>query len=481
MVTSPSDGSTESSSTISVVWTTEFANTPIVVFIDGEEIQEWMSDTQWGFNIAVSWLSAWEHALDINALDLEDTVVASSDTVSFTIVGWVTELFARLEVEPSRELSINDQATISVTTVEEADSVMLTAGSLETVPMNAVEWEPWKFEKVMTFEIPGNYPLSVMVTAWAEEEDFEDLDTITVRDEARRITSLDNVDTPEKNRSDLTWTYEWTIEYFKVRYWTNRNNLRLSLTTSNPEWTLILADPTVAYYAQVFPVDENAIIIGEPSKIIEIGPLKEPDPVCGNRIIEAWETCDDGNILNNDGCSWTCQIELPVCGNGRVEQWEACDDGNGLPWDGCTAQCTIEPVQPSPVTPQPEQPAAWNTCYTSGIRLASKQINGRYYIDRSAVPLAREYIVYRAERQVSDVNQMSIVWRTVDTQFEYPFDPNSEVDKFARYAVEAVCAETWEQKQVGDVTQVKVGPENTIFFLGVLLFMGLAGWRVVRS
>lgn len=30
---------------------------------------------------------------------------------------------------------------------------------------------------------------------------------------------------------------------------------------------------------------------------------------CGNSILDQGETCDDGNILNNDGCSSTCQIE----------------------------------------------------------------------------------------------------------------------------------------------------------------------------
>lgn len=48
----------------------------------------------------------------------------------------------------------------------------------------------------------------------------------------------------------------------------------------------MLADPTQTYYAQVFPVDENGIVNGEPSDIIQIGPLTERDPVCGDSIIE---------------------------------------------------------------------------------------------------------------------------------------------------------------------------------------------------
>lgn len=63
------------------------------------------------------------------------------------------------------------------------------------------------------------------------------------------------------------------------------------------------------------------------------------DAVCGNGVIEAGETCDDGGVVSNDGCSATCQIELAVCGNGVVEAGEECDDGNVLDGDSCSSVC----------------------------------------------------------------------------------------------------------------------------------------------
>ena len=69
-------------------------------------------------------------------------------------------------------------------------------------------------------------------------------------------------------------------------------------------------------------------------------------PVCGNGIVEEGEQCDDGNTVNGDGCSSTCQTEVPppppVCGNGVVEAGEQCDDGNTLNGDGCSATCQLE-------------------------------------------------------------------------------------------------------------------------------------------
>jgi M6 family metalloprotease-like protein len=38
---------------------------------------------------------------------------------------------------------------------------------------------------------------------------------------------------------------------------------------------------------------------------------EQPESVCGNNIIETGESCDDGNIQNDDGCSSVCTIEIP--------------------------------------------------------------------------------------------------------------------------------------------------------------------------
>jgi cysteine-rich repeat protein len=85
------------------------------------------------------------------------------------------------------------------------------------------------------------------------------------------------------------------------------------------------------------------------------GPCHEIE--CGDRFKDGEETCDDGNTENGDGCSSECIIEngyiCPdagsaclkeelVCGNGHKEAREACDDGNLTDGDGCSKTCTIE-------------------------------------------------------------------------------------------------------------------------------------------
>jgi cysteine-rich repeat protein len=67
----------------------------------------------------------------------------------------------------------------------------------------------------------------------------------------------------------------------------------------------------------------------------------EPDPVCGNGVVEAGEACDDGNDDDTDECTSACAAA--ACGDGFVQVGvEGCDDGNTEDGDGCSSSCTME-------------------------------------------------------------------------------------------------------------------------------------------
>jgi cysteine-rich repeat protein len=55
---------------------------------------------------------------------------------------------------------------------------------------------------------------------------------------------------------------------------------------------------------------------------------------CGNRIVDIGESCDDGNIEDGDGCSADCRSG-EGCGNGMLDVREECDDGNANNNDDC--------------------------------------------------------------------------------------------------------------------------------------------------
>ncbi|MDD5470021.1 MAG: DUF4215 domain-containing protein, partial [Candidatus Peribacteraceae bacterium] len=95
---------------------------------------------------------------------------------------------------------------------------------------------------------------------------------------------------------------------------------------------------------------------------------------CGNGVLEGNEQCDDGNIVDGDGCSKTCTIETveKVCGNGIVEPGEECDDGNMQNGDGCSRTCTIEKVCGNGIVEEGEECDDGNQNNTDGCTTACR-------------------------------------------------------------------------------------------------------------
>jgi cysteine-rich repeat protein len=72
---------------------------------------------------------------------------------------------------------------------------------------------------------------------------------------------------------------------------------------------------------------------------------------CGDRVVDSGEVCDDGNLLNGDGCSYDCRSR-ELCGNGyRDPAEEECDDGNLMSHDGCSSECLAEEPAWRAITP----------------------------------------------------------------------------------------------------------------------------------
>jgi cysteine-rich repeat protein len=62
-------------------------------------------------------------------------------------------------------------------------------------------------------------------------------------------------------------------------------------------------------------------------------------PVCLDGVVDRGEACDDGDMVDENGCTNRCT--LPVCGDGvaQGETGEQCDDGNVYDDDACTVRC----------------------------------------------------------------------------------------------------------------------------------------------
>jgi cysteine-rich repeat protein len=435
-VTSPTANSTESNPMITIIGSTTNPNTPLSIMIDEKKLKEGVSDSNGGFSIAVSGLTPGSHKLIVNWLDLSNTVIATSGPIPFTIAGQATgEISATLEIQPSKTVKLNSMVKFIITTNPSVTAVTLALGNGTPQPTNKVS--DGKFEKEMQMATVGSFPITLEATAGISNKKFPNIDTIMVGDEVRKILSLNGSLESDGSKANLSRTYTGTINFFKLQYGTERNDMKLSLTTTKAEWQILLVEPGKIYYAQVFPIDQAAVVNGDPSQIIEL----KAKSVCGNGKIETWEECDDGNLSDGDSCSIECKTSFTA------------------------------PTEPTVPTCNPP----------SGIKLKTKKIWTQYYLYRWSVPWAQKYMVYRKDSQPSSLSavwELSLVGETTETQFAYPFDPQASSDQYAWYAVQAVCQD-WQQKIVDSIKKVKVGPRETLLVL--LLVMSLLMYGFMRQ
>jgi cysteine-rich repeat protein len=136
------------------------------------------------------------------------------------------------------------------------------------------------------------------------------------------------------------------------------------------------------------------------------GPCSSVPADCGNGVLSAEETCDDGNTTGGDGCSadcstvepgWQCRVPgrkcTPLCGDSVLIGSETCDDGNTTSGDGCSSTCQLEP---GAVCEAPGKACARSQCGDgkveageicdcgndpSNLPVGCKSINGLFYGD----------------------------------------------------------------------------------------------------
>ncbi len=65
----------------------------------------------------------------------------------------------------------------------------------------------------------------------------------------------------------------------------------------------------------------------------------QPEPECGDAVVNGEEQCDEGVQIVGDDCLDDCTFAF--CGDGELRAGEACDDGNTQNGDGCEADCSF--------------------------------------------------------------------------------------------------------------------------------------------
>ena len=102
-------------------------------------------------------------------------------------------------------------------------------------------------------------------------------------------------------------------------------------------------------------IDESSMLVENLQALIQ----KRLEAVCATTDFTATYHHDDSELLKLVGQRADCLAAavyvqnavfcpLPVCGNGMQEVGEQCDDGNLVDGDGCSSHCTLESASPPP-------------------------------------------------------------------------------------------------------------------------------------
>ena len=156
----------------------------------------------------------------------------------------------------------------------------------------------------------------------------------------------------------------------------------------------------------------------------------EPANVCGNGKRDAGEICDDGNVIDNDGCDASCKLSLGeactasaqcdsgacdrlesntcepanVCGNGVIDAGEGCEDGATVAGDGCGPTCLLETGEPCTASALCESNFCVNVCYDDNPEyVKASNTNGNDEFG-SAVALSGDLFAVGAGREASCEN-----------------------------------------------------------------------------
>ncbi|MFQ5479095.1 MAG: DUF4215 domain-containing protein [Candidatus Binatia bacterium] len=90
---------------------------------------------------------------------------------------------------------------------------------------------------------------------------------------------------------------------------------------------------TVTYRDVVTPPVLDGV--ATPSPAVQLDPVLAPCALCGNGTVNGGESCDDGNLLDGDGCSSTCQDEGCIADTPGYPAGGLCADGDGCTVDSC--------------------------------------------------------------------------------------------------------------------------------------------------
>lgn len=266
-INSPTEWSTETETSIAVLWNSKFPNTPIKIYLDSKEVKSAITDPQWSFNLFLDWVSSWSHMIYIQAIDTDNNILWKSVDLKFIRWWFLWAWYKNIYFNPGKTINQWDKIKISIDTEISVSNAVLWLWDMGSFVMDRIS--PWKFEKSIKWNIAWTFPVSLQVTNnWSDLTDanIDIINVIAIKDDA--ITNV-KVTRSSFDKVNLSRTTNCNASKYIVNYSKDSKDLSSSSTVNLKNITLNLSS-NYDYYAQIIPMDANNNLICKPSAIVKI-------------------------------------------------------------------------------------------------------------------------------------------------------------------------------------------------------------------
>lgn len=269
-ITSPIRWSTEKWNTVKVVWNSTLFNSPLEVYLDEQKLNEWNTDENWDFNVVLDDVEAWAHLLQVKIVKVDDTVMAESDVVDFTLEAdeLNDNFFKSIKILPSNKVYSWDKITVVVETVPEVSSSEVEFTGWGNYMMEKAE--SGKFTKDLIAWKAWVFPVNLKLIANWNQKAYANVEKLTVLER----TGVKHMKCSWNKTVDweltISWEFDGSIPQFRISYWTWKTSdlMVYNLQSATNQITLHGLNKNNLYYAQIFPLDGAGVVNGSGSDII---------------------------------------------------------------------------------------------------------------------------------------------------------------------------------------------------------------------
>jgi hypothetical protein len=274
-IASPTSGSIEQNSTINVIGTSKFPNSPIEFYVDNKKVQDTITESDGSFSTYLSKISVGSHSLTIKIVDIDGNTLGESEVVPFSYKTADLNLYKSIVTTPANP-EAGQTITATVTALDTVSSVEMIIDG-QTYVMDKLD--AGVYTKSFKLSDIGEYPIDLNITAGESTRSYQKVKSITTTASTAAITSIKYSRDPKKlEQVSLQWSIKWEFASYRVMYGTDNKSLsqNITATTTNAQVTL---DPSKTYYLQVQWLDASGQLKGKASQIITIPAADNSDPI----------------------------------------------------------------------------------------------------------------------------------------------------------------------------------------------------------